>query len=199
MTTETWNGAEDGPPPASLIGTGQVPYIPGGAPGRPLPPQFGPRPGAIRRKDAEAALIGLIARLVQRAMRLDMKFRDGGTEELDRAGSTLWAMLTHENPVGRNQAAVHVARDLLDVGEDDTEWWGSHLGRMVARAGGFQTPYVHATLAAAVLGVTRQAVAQMVSRGVLERHLEGGIVAESLAVAALERWPLAADRPAKED
>jgi hypothetical protein len=77
------------------------------------------------------------------------------------------------------------------------EWWRTAAGRMVARSiGADDAEAVTHSVAAAMLGVTRGAVGQMVSRGAsgrggsggLERHPDGGITRSSvLARIARER------------
>jgi hypothetical protein len=61
------------------------------------------------------------------------------------------------------------------------DWWRSPLGRVLARRVGHPTagsvPY---SVAGAMLGITRQGVHDLVSRGKLERHPEGGVTPASV-------------------
>lgn len=83
-----------------------------------------------------------------------------------------------------------------DCGHAD--WWQSPLGRLLARWFGREDPYgddevgrmaaemfghgrsVTQHVAAAMLGVTRGTVAQMVHRGTLDRHPDGGVLRSSV-------------------
>jgi excisionase family DNA binding protein len=73
-----------------------------------------------------------------------------------------------------------VAADLLAVlwphGDPDLSWWRTPLGRAVAPhwAAHQDRSWTHAE-AAEVLGVTRGTVAQLVARGDLARHADGGV------------------------
>jgi len=63
-----------------------------------------------------------------------------------------------------------------DAGE--AEWWSTPLGRACARhiSGRDGTEAVSHSVAAAMLGVTRGTVAQLVHRGTLDRHPDGGVL-----------------------
>ncbi|PRX69055.1 hypothetical protein B0I32_102111 [Nonomuraea fuscirosea] len=60
-------------------------------------------------------------------------------------------------------------------------WWRSALGRVVARTAGHPTaaavPYA---TAGAMLGITRQGVHDLVKRGKLDRHPDGGVTTSSI-------------------
>jgi hypothetical protein len=61
------------------------------------------------------------------------------------------------------------------------DWWGTPLGRVMARRVGHPTAAsVSYTVAGAMLGITRQGVHDLVSRGKLTRHPEGGVLASSV-------------------
>lgn len=66
--------------------------------------------------------------------------------------------------------------------EDRTpDWWRTPLGRMCARSlGRDDAEAVTHSVAAAMLGVTRGTVAQLVTRGTLDRHPEGGVLRSSV-------------------
>lgn len=75
----------------------------------------------------------------------------------------------------------------------EPEWWRTPLGRLVARSVGGESVPVTQAEAAAMLGVTRGTIAQLVSRGSLARHPDGGV--DRAAVFARMRM-LAARAPA---
>lgn len=73
------------------------------------------------------------------------------------------------------------------------EWWATPLGRAVAaRAGHPAAEAVSYSVAGAMLGVTRQAVHDLVSRGKLQRGREGGVTVESVRARMNRRSDLAA-------
>jgi hypothetical protein len=60
-------------------------------------------------------------------------------------------------------------------------WWQTPLGRIVARRAGHPgASAVSYSVAGAMLGVTRQGVHDLVTRGKLERHPDGGVTVESV-------------------
>lgn len=61
------------------------------------------------------------------------------------------------------------------------EWWATPLGRVVARRVGHPgATHVSYGVAGAMLGVTRQAVHDLVTRGRLDRHPDGGVSVTSI-------------------
>lgn len=61
------------------------------------------------------------------------------------------------------------------------EWWATPLGRAVARSVGHPSAdAVSHSVAAAMLGVHRGTVAQLVHRGSLDRHPDGGVTTASV-------------------
>ncbi|MFK3983657.1 hypothetical protein ACI2K4_25160 [Micromonospora sp. NPDC050397] len=61
------------------------------------------------------------------------------------------------------------------------DWWRGPLGRAVAwRVGHPTAPAVSYAVAGAMLGITRQGVHDLVSRGRLARHPDGGVVPGSV-------------------
>jgi hypothetical protein len=183
--------------PAESALPAHIPYIPGGEPGRPLPPAFGPRPGTINLTAVREQVRALAVRLINRAAALGIPVAgeiDGHPDGVNRVTAPLNMMLTHPEAAGRRQAATLAVVGLADVGErDDPEWWGTDLGRYVAREIGSHRPYVERQTAAAVLGVTRQAIGQMVRRSDLDEDPAEGITARSLRIAAERRWPRETD------
>lgn len=65
--------------------------------------------------------------------------------------------------------------------EPPAEWWRTPVGRLFARSlGRDDADAVTHSVAAAMLGVTRGTVAQMVHRGTLDRHPDGGVLRASV-------------------
>jgi len=61
-------------------------------------------------------------------------------------------------------------------------WWGTPFGRVVARRAGYPgVDHVSYSVAGAMLGVTRQGVHDLVVRGKLARHADGGVTTESVS------------------
>lgn len=68
-----------------------------------------------------------------------------------------------------------------DGTEPPPEWWRTPVGRMVARSvGRDDAESVTRSVAAAILGVAPGTVAQLVHRGTLDRHPDGGITRASV-------------------
>jgi hypothetical protein len=70
------------------------------------------------------------------------------------------------------------------------EWWGTPLGQVVVRRVGH--PFASAvsySVAGAMLGITRQGVHDLVTRGKLERHPDGGVTPESVRDRLNRRSP----------
>ncbi|GAA4104771.1 hypothetical protein [Actinomadura miaoliensis] len=62
-----------------------------------------------------------------------------------------------------------------------TSWWRTALGRAVARATGHPAAAaVSYATAGAMLGITRQGVHDLVKRGKLDRHPDGGVTTSSI-------------------
>lgn len=81
------------------------------------------------------------------------------------------------------------ARTVIDLGcvlwptgtEPPAEWWRTPLGRAFARSlGTDDTEAVTHSVAAAMLGVTKGTIAQLVHRGTLDRHPDGGVLRASV-------------------
>ena len=84
------------------------------------------------------------------------------------------------------ELAVAVARRLLAALYPDgfavpSAWWGTPLGQVVARRLGHpHAASVTRTVAGAMLGITRQAVQDLINRGKLDRHPDGGVSVASV-------------------
>ena len=69
------------------------------------------------------------------------------------------------------------------------EWWRTPLGQVaVRRVGHPSARSVSYSVAGAMLGITRQGVHDLVTRGKLDRHPDGGVTPESVR-ARLNRQP----------
>ena len=72
--------------------------------------------------------------------------------------------------------------------EMPAEWWRTPLGRAVARRMGHPArDAVTYPVAAAMLGITRQGVHDLVRRGKLDRHGDGGVSVVSVQARLLSR------------
>lgn len=70
------------------------------------------------------------------------------------------------------------------------EWWRTPLGQVVVRRIGHPSAQaVSYSVAGAMLGITRQGVHDLVARGKLERHPEGGVAVESVRARASHALP----------
>lgn len=68
-----------------------------------------------------------------------------------------------------------------DGTEPPHDWWSSPVGRIVARSiGADDAEAVTQSVAAAMLRVTRGTIAQLVARGTLDRHPDGGVLRSSV-------------------
>lgn len=91
-----------------------------------------------------------------------------------------------------DRLAAGTATDLLNAlwpdGDPPSEWWRTPLGRLCARSVGHDdADAVTHSVAAAMLGVTRGTVAQLVHRGTLDRHPDGGITRASVLLRIARR------------
>lgn len=113
-------------------------------------------------------------------------------QRLEPACGRLAAELCSEDDHLAAEAVLTVMAARWADGTDPAhEWWHSPVGRAVARSvgrsvGRDDSESVTHAVAAAMLGVHRGTVAQMVDRGTLARHPEGG-VARSSVLARLAR------------
>ncbi len=104
----------------------------------------------------------------------------------DRARSRA-AMIAHQltGDLDDHQAA-EVAIDLMALlwpeSDPPADWWGTALGRAIACSAGMDgAEAVTRSVAAAMLGVTRGRVTQLVDAGKLDVHPAGGITRVSIA------------------
>lgn len=98
-------------------------------------------------------------------------------------------MLAHQLQDADDRLAAETVIDLMTalwphaapehVGRAD--WWQTPLGRLCARSlGRSDSESVTQHVAAAMLGVTRGTIAQMLARGTLDRHPDGGVLRASV-------------------
>lgn len=98
--------------------------------------------------------------------------------------------------------AVHTGARLIAVlypgdaaFDPPPEWWHTPLGRAIARRVGHpRTDHVSYAVAGAMLGITRQGVHDLVRRGKLERHPDGGVTTRSIR-ERLDPGGVHGDRP----
>ncbi|MEV0831273.1 hypothetical protein [Nonomuraea rubra] len=87
----------------------------------------------------------------------------------------------------QRQAALTAARLIAVLFPGDEpfdppeQWWRTPLGRAVARGAGHPSATaVSYSTAGAMLGITRQGVHDLVKRGKLDKHPEGGVTTSSI-------------------
>ncbi|MFB4269788.1 hypothetical protein [Nonomuraea sp. GTA35] len=87
----------------------------------------------------------------------------------------------------RRQATLTAARLIAVLSPGDEpfdppeQWWRTPLGRAVARGAGHPSAAaVSYSTAGAMLGITRQGVHDLVKRGKLDKHPEGGVTTSSI-------------------
>lgn len=105
--------------------------------------------------------------------------------QLEATAAMLVAQLTQDDDDRLSaQTAIDVMVCLwphVDPEHVDPHWWRSPLGKLVARSmGRADAEAVSQSVAAAMLGVTRGTVAQLVARGTLDRHPDGGVLRASV-------------------
>lgn len=90
-----------------------------------------------------------------------------------------------------DRLAAQTVIDLMNVLPPPTaDWWGSPLGQAVARSVGHpDADHVSYSVAGAMLGVSKQAVAKMVGTGRLSRGSDGGVTTASIQQLLRQREP----------
>lgn len=84
--------------------------------------------------------------------------------------------------------AIDVMAALWPRTDPPPEWWTTPVGRVLARSvGADDTEAVTHSVAAAMLGVTRGTIAQLVHRGKLDRHPDGGVLRASIMQRIAQR------------
>lgn len=101
------------------------------------------------------------------------------------AARTMVAQLRGGDDKLAAQTAIDLAALLPDRIPDD--WWRTPLGRLVAQSVGHPSAEsVSFSVAAAMLGISKGRVQQLVTAGRLDRHPDGGITSVSVAMRARE-------------
>ncbi|MFI9381814.1 hypothetical protein [Kutzneria sp. NPDC052558] len=133
------------------------------------------------------ALVGQLVAVVRQRLLDPLEILLNVEQPADRvrAAAEEWAtqLLGEDRP-----AAVMCAARLIaalypgDRFEPPADWWGTPLGRAVARQAGYPgVDHVSYGVAGAMLGVTRQGVHDLATRGKLARHADGGVTTESVS------------------
>jgi hypothetical protein len=105
----------------------------------------------------------------------------------DRVGTAAEDWATQLLGEDQTAAVMCIARLIAalypgDHFEPPAGWWGTPFGRVVARHAGYPgLDHVSYSVAGAMLGVTRQGVHDLVTRGKLDRHADGGVTTESVS------------------
>lgn len=94
-------------------------------------------------------------------------------------------MLAAQLATGDDRLAAATRVDVLHAlwgdADPDSDWWRTPVGRLCARSvGRDDADAVSHSVAAAMLGVTRGTVSQLVHRGTLDRHPDGGVTRASV-------------------
>ena len=101
----------------------------------------------------------------------------------ERAGAWAAYMLGTDEELATRTAIrlVHVLYPGDEPFDPPAEWWRTPLGVVVAwRAGHPGAHAVSYAVAGAMLGVSKQAVHDLVNRGKLDRHADGGVTTASV-------------------
>ncbi|MBB5627254.1 hypothetical protein [Sphaerisporangium krabiense] len=132
-------------------------------------------------------LVGLVERRVVDPLEILFGADEGvrAVRERLRIEAEVWAaqLLGPDERLAVRVAARLIAAVFPGDGPFDPpdEWWGTAFGRAVAgRAGHPGKVAVPFSTAGAMLGITRQGVHDLVKRGKLDRHPDGGVTTESI-------------------
>ncbi|MDL4813626.1 hypothetical protein [Actinomadura opuntiae] len=101
------------------------------------------------------------------------------------ADAQMWAtrMLGPDEAQARSAAAQVLA--VVRPFDPPPDWWGTPFGRVVLRLIGHPArESVSRSVAGAMLGITRQGVQDLVNRGKLTRHPDGGVSVASIRARA---------------
>lgn len=101
----------------------------------------------------------------------------------------IWAaILSGDDDHETAELVIDLMHALWGTCDPPPEWWRTPLGRACATSFGHDTSEAWSrSVAAAVLGVHPGTIAQLVHRGVLERHPDGGLTRASVLVYLLTR------------
>lgn len=126
--------------------------------------------------ELDRALVGPVRSL------LGFDLADLLTERVEARAPMLAAQLAQDDD---DRLAAETVIDLLPAiwgqADPDPDWWRTPLGRLCARSlGRADAEAVTHSVAAAMLGVHRGTVSQLVHRRTLDRHPDGGITRASV-------------------
>ena len=111
------------------------------------------------------------------------------TLEVDARVETITPVLAAQLASDDDRLAAETVIDIMSAlwprGAPETvgraDWWQTPVGRACARSLGCNdAESVTYSVAAAMLGVTKGTVSQMMSRGALDRHPDGGVLRASV-------------------
>ncbi|MEU6741507.1 hypothetical protein [Streptosporangium sandarakinum] len=137
------------------------------------------------------ALAGELAALTERRIADPLEILLGSGEQTGpirerlRIEAEVWAaqLLGADERLAVHTAARLIAALFPSDGPFDPpdEWWRTAFGRAVARRAGHPgRQAVPFATAGAMLGITRQGVHDLVKRGKLDRHPDGGVTTDSI-------------------
>jgi len=141
--------------------------------------------------DAHVALVGQLVELAERRLLDPLEILTGDDavvrplRERVRGDAEMWAaqLLGPDDRLARHAGARMISAFYPGDGpfEMPAQWWASPLGRAIARRLGHPGRDVLSyPEAAAMLGITRQGVHDLVRRGKLDRHADGGVLTASV-------------------
>jgi hypothetical protein len=112
------------------------------------------------------------------------------TRVVERAGAWASALLGEDDVLAQRTAIRLVITLYPSDGpfNPPPEWWRTPLGRVMARRAGHPgAEAVSYAVAGAMLGITRQGVHDLVTRGKLDRHEDGGVTTASVQRRIIDR------------
>lgn len=122
---------------------------------------------------AEARLAAELGVRLSLIASLDTAGTDTAVHARRIAANVIESLTASDPPDGRD--TVDTLLRALWPGGVPSRWWPDDLGRLVARWLTGDQQRVTQAEAAVMLGVTRGTVAQLVARGTLDRHPDGGV------------------------
>lgn len=152
----------------------------------------------VDRSVARADLVEDLVRVVGSRLLDPLEIMLGGDDAIDslrervRARAEAWAaqMLGDDDQLA-GRTAIRIVAALYPGDEPfdpPASWWRTPLGRVVMRRVGHPTAEsVPVSAAAAMLGVSRQFVHDLMARGKLDRHPDGGVSVASVRARINER------------
>lgn len=148
--------------------------------------------------ETHVALVGQLVGLAETRLLDPLEILIGGEELVGpvrariRADAEMWAaqLLGADDRLARHTGARMISAFYPGDGpfEMPADWWRTPLGQAVARRMGHPArDAVSYPEAAAMLGITRQGVHDLVRRGKLDRHADGGVATTSVRARLLSR------------